>query len=107
LDSGRRRASVRTGVLATSLNPTLLATWTVVVTSLHGQDWIRGGLAQGLSFGLGVALGSFGWFVLMMIAVRRLETKDIARYRPQIMRAVGVILSGAGVVLLLRTLFAN
>ena len=101
LASGNETFSLRAGFLATALNPTLLATWTVVVTSLYGQAWLSGGFVQGLSFGLGVALGSFGWFALVVSAVRHLDTR-IARYRLPLLRGLGLVLSIAALVLLVR-----
>ena len=58
IKTDRKRQSFAAGFLTTALNPTLLATWTVAVTTLHANGLLHGGTGVGLIFGIGVAAGS-------------------------------------------------
>jgi threonine/homoserine/homoserine lactone efflux protein len=98
----RKRQSFVAGFLATALNPTLLATWTVTVTALHSGELLTGGPASGLAFGAGVAAGALGWFAVILWLSSRGSLDRLTRYRPMFGRAIGVILVVVGVVLFTR-----
>jgi threonine/homoserine/homoserine lactone efflux protein len=92
IETGQRRQSVLVGFLATSLNPTLVATWTIAVTALHASGLLEGGFRQGPSFGAGVVLGVLGW-LLMLLGIARLSAAErMRRHRAALGRSVGVIL---------------
>jgi threonine/homoserine/homoserine lactone efflux protein len=93
--------SLLAGVLATALNPTLLATWTVIVTSLHSSGTIDGGYPSGLSFGFGVGSGALAWFVLVIVLARRFSVlQQFTHRRVELARTVGVLLMLVGGALL-------
>lgn len=102
IKTDRKRQSFLAGFLATALNPTLLATWTVAVTALHANGLLGGGYRAGLAFGAGVGAGALGWFVLILLLARRWSPQRAAAYRGGIVRVVGVILILLGAVVFIR-----
>jgi threonine/homoserine/homoserine lactone efflux protein len=98
----RKRQSFLAGFLATALNPTLLATWTVAVTALHANGLLAGGYRVGIAFGTGVGAGALAWFVLILLLARRWSPQRAAAYRGALARAVGVILILLGAIVLIR-----
>jgi threonine/homoserine/homoserine lactone efflux protein len=98
----RKRQSFVAGFLATALNPTLLATWTVAVTALHANGLLGGGYRAGLAFGVGVGAGALAWFALILLLTRRWPPRRAAAYRGALARAIGVILILVGAIVLIR-----
>jgi threonine/homoserine/homoserine lactone efflux protein len=78
------------GLTITALNPTLIATWTAVVTTLLSSELVAFGPRQALPFSLGACVGIAGWFVLLLELIRRHR----GRFRPEtlarVLRAIGV-----------------
>jgi threonine/homoserine/homoserine lactone efflux protein len=98
----RKRQSFLAGFLATALNPTLLATWTVAVTALHANGLLPGGYRTGLAFGVGVGAGAVAWFALILLLARRWSPRRASAYRGALARAVGVILILLGAIVFIR-----
>lgn len=98
----RKRQSFAAGFLTTALNPTLLATWTVAVTTLHANGLLRGGTGTGLSFGLGVAAGALAWFALLVLLARSAGFSRLSRHRGGLERGIGVVLAVLGAALFAR-----
>ena len=58
------------GFTISALNPTLIATFTGVVTMLFSTGWVKFEPALALPFGLGTAAGVFAWYVTLIQLVR-------------------------------------
>jgi threonine/homoserine/homoserine lactone efflux protein len=91
------------GFLSAVLNPTLLATWTTVVTGLHAASLVEPSPRGALPFALGVGIGIVAWFAfLIQVVVRRfrerLQPQSIAR----IVRGFGWAMIGIGAVIMSR-----
>jgi threonine/homoserine/homoserine lactone efflux protein len=99
----RKEHSMLAGFLATALNPTLLATWTVIVTSLHSSGFLSAGYLSGLSFGLGVGAGALGWFLMVIVLSSRFRLQQLTAHRLELGRAVGVLLMLVGGALLIQS----
>lgn len=102
IKTDRKRQSFAAGFLTTALNPTLLATWTVTVTTLHTNGLLAGGSGTWFAFGVGVASGALGWFVLLLLLARRSRTSRLARHRGGIERGIGVVLALLGAAIFAR-----
>ena len=98
----RKQHSMLAGFLATALNPTLLATWTVMVTSLHSSGVLAAGYLSGVSFGLGVGAGALAWFFVVILLSNRFRLQQLTNHRLELGRAVGVLLMLVGGALLIQ-----
>jgi threonine/homoserine/homoserine lactone efflux protein len=92
IETRHRGQSLLVGFLATSLNPTLIATWTIAVTALHANGLLEGGWWEGQAFGAGVVLGVLGWFGVLLALARLGAPERMRRYRTALGRSVGGIL---------------
>jgi threonine/homoserine/homoserine lactone efflux protein len=105
LETTHKGQSLLAGFLATALNPTLLATWTIAVTALHANGLLDGGFRAGPVFGVGVVVGVLGWF-LVLVALARVGTPErMNRYRSALGRSVGGILLLVSVLTFLHLAF--
>jgi len=84
------------GAWICAINPTLLATWTAVVTTLHGSGLIVFDRGMAWPFALGCALGIAGWFVTLLALIRRYRERFSQTILRRIMRGVGVLLIVGG-----------
>jgi threonine/homoserine/homoserine lactone efflux protein len=94
------------GFLSAVLNPTLLATWTTVVTGIHAAELVEPSPRGAIPFAIGVGIGIMGWFVfLIQVVVRRfrerLQPNSIAR----LIRGFGWAMIGIGAVIMSRAVF--
>jgi threonine/homoserine/homoserine lactone efflux protein len=105
IKTDRKRQSFAAGFLTTALNPTLLATWTVAVTTLHTNGLLRGGSGTWLAFGVGVGAGALGWFALLLLLARRSRSSRLARHRGAIERGIGIVLAVLGAALFARAVW--
>jgi threonine/homoserine/homoserine lactone efflux protein len=111
----RKRQSFAAGFLTTALNPTLLATWTVAVTTLHTNGLLVSGSGTWLIFGIGVGAGALAWFVLLLILARRAQRRPqtsgvMARLRLRrgaLERGIGLVLALLGAALFARAAWAG
>jgi len=69
--AGRSSLSVLMGLLQGAANPTLLVTWTLLISFLVGHRLLETGPVPALGFALGVGLGVFGWFALLIELVEK------------------------------------
>lgn len=104
IETHHRGQSLLVGFLATSLNPTLVATWTIAVTALHANELLEGGFWEGQAFGAGVVLGVLAWFGVLLALARLSAPERLRHYRGALGRSVGGILLVVGAVTLLYAL---
>jgi threonine/homoserine/homoserine lactone efflux protein len=74
------------------VNPTLLATWTTVITSLHGMEAFPYSLSSGVAFAAGTWLGTGFWFALMLHLIKRNHSRFRNRWIKNIMTGMGLLL---------------
>jgi threonine/homoserine/homoserine lactone efflux protein len=92
LETQHKSQSLLAGFLATALNPTLLATWTIAVTALHANGLLDGGFREGPLFGAGVVAGVLAWLFVLVLLARLGSPERMSRYRAALGRSVGGIL---------------
>jgi threonine/homoserine/homoserine lactone efflux protein len=91
-----------TGLAATGLNPTLLASWTAVTSALYGEGWLEPNPGTAPLFALGVGLGVLSWFLLVVRFAQRLRGHMNAERRRKVVRGFGLFLLGIGLYLSVR-----
>jgi threonine/homoserine/homoserine lactone efflux protein len=90
-------ASIAVGASICALNPTLIATWTAVVTTLHGGGFVDVHGRQAIPFALGVMCGIGGWFVALLAIIERYRQRFSDLVLARTVRVVGaglLLLSG-------------
>lgn len=100
-DTSPRRGVLR-GALSTLLNPTLVATWTVAVSTLYANEWLSPRLMAALVFALGVALGSLAWFAIAVTVIATWHRRVTPALQARVLRGMGALLVVSGVFLGLR-----
>lgn len=74
------------------VNPTLLATWTAAITSLHGFSLFTYSPISGSFFAFGVWFGTGLWFALMLHLIRLNHARFKQEWIKKIMVGVGTLL---------------
>lgn len=69
--SGGKRSAFGVGFGVSIVNPTLLATWTTVITSLYSYQIFPYSTANAVLFSVGVTLGIAGWFWLFLFLIHK------------------------------------
>ena len=100
----RRRGSFITGLVLSGVNPTLVATWTVVVATLNSHGLLRPTTAAAAFFGLGVGAGVAGWFSLLVLLSGKAQEYMQGHRRKQTIRVLGLVLVCAGGYLIFRSM---
>lgn len=98
----RARDGLWLGLVVTSINPTLLVTWSAVVTVLHSTGFLRVHALDAFPFGLGVAAGVAGWFALLIAIIEKLRSKVNDSTMDKVVRVLGWILLACGAALLIK-----
>ncbi|HEV8549910.1 MAG TPA: LysE family transporter [Polyangiaceae bacterium] len=93
------RRGVLRGAVSTLLNPTLIATWTVAVSTLYANGWLSARLNSALAFALGVGLGSLAWFSLAVTVIGTWHRRVTPAHQAAVLRGMGTLLVVSGVVL--------
>jgi threonine/homoserine/homoserine lactone efflux protein len=104
-EGGRQVGNKRSfllGLTITALNPTLIATWGVVVAALHAADIVPFGAANALPFAVGVGCGSAAWFVVLLNLLGRYKSRFPAETLDRVMRVMGFFAIGVGLYFALR-----
>jgi threonine/homoserine/homoserine lactone efflux protein len=91
------------GVLQGAANPSLFVNWTLLVTFLVGHRLLPTGLLPGGAFGVGVGLGVFAWFFILIELVEKLRGHPAGDWIRDSTLAAGLILLGFGLYFTWRT----
>jgi threonine/homoserine/homoserine lactone efflux protein len=98
----RARDGLWLGVVVTAINPTLLVTWSAVVTVLHSTGFLRVNPLDAFPFALGVAVGVGGWFALAIAIIEKLRARVRDETMDKVVRVLGWILLACGLALLVK-----
>lgn len=91
------------GFLQGAANPSLFVNWTLLVTFLVGHRLLPTGLLPGLAFGVGVGLGVFAWFLVLIELVEKLRGHPAGEWIRNSTVAAGLLLLGFGLYFTWRT----
>jgi threonine/homoserine/homoserine lactone efflux protein len=95
------------GLATTIANPTLALTWSAAVSALHSVGLLDVGARAAPWFGLGVATGVTGWFALAIRLIGGVHARMRDGLFVHLVRAVGAVLLGTGVVAAARAIAAH
>ena len=102
----RQERRLLRGFLSAVLNPTLLATWTTVVTGLHATSLVEPSPRGALPFAIGVGVGILGWFAFLLeIVVRRFRERLAPENVQKVVRGFGWAMIGIGAIIASRAVF--
>jgi threonine/homoserine/homoserine lactone efflux protein len=99
---GRRFVS---GFVSAIFNPTLIVTWTSVVTAIHATELVEMRPSRALPFALGVGFGIMGWFAFLVKMVERFRVRMRRQSLDRVVRAMGWAMIAIGMFIASRTLW--
>jgi threonine/homoserine/homoserine lactone efflux protein len=99
---GQKRRGFVLGASVTLLNPTIIASWTVVVTAAHGAGVLVPGLLPAVGFALGVGVGVVGWFATLVRLLNHFEQSLKPQTVDRLLHVTGWLVVGLGVALAIR-----
>jgi threonine/homoserine/homoserine lactone efflux protein len=79
------------GVTVTALNPTLVATWSAAATFIHSWNLVDLDSNRALPFSVGVCLGISGWFVVLLLLLRRFRGRFEHSTLDRVVRTMGLL----------------
>lgn len=95
-EAKHRSGDFVTGLAAAGLNPTLIASWTAVLSALYGEGWISVNSWTAPPFALGVGSGVMAWMWLVVAGANRFRRHMDAERRRHLVRGFGILLIGLG-----------
>lgn len=94
--AGGNKRNFLLGITITALNPTLMATWTVAVTTLPTLGFESFGQDRALPFSFGVCTGIVVWFVTLLWLLGRYKGRFQRSTVERIVRIMGLLLTALG-----------
>ena len=91
------------GVLQGAANPALLVNWTLLISFLVGHRILPPGLPAAATFAIGVGVGVFSWFAILVELVEKLKAHPSGEWIRKSTFAAGVLLLGFGLYFSWRT----
>ena len=91
------------GVLQGAANPALLVNWTLLISFLVGHRILPHGLLPAGVFSVGIGVGVFAWFAVLVELVERLRNHPAGTWIRKSSFAAGLILLGSGLYFTWRT----
>jgi threonine/homoserine/homoserine lactone efflux protein len=93
------------GFASAIFNPTLIVTWTSVVTALHATALVELHPVHAFPFALGVGVGITGWFALLVKMVHRFRDHIQRGGLDRVVRGMGWSMIAIGTLVASRVLF--
>jgi threonine/homoserine/homoserine lactone efflux protein len=93
---GRKRKSFITGFMISIVNPTLIATWTAMITTLYGYHWFEYSTPHAIMFSFGVSLGIVSWFAVLLSLIHRHHHRFKQEWIRMILKGLGLLLVAIG-----------
>jgi len=104
-DADRQGRRWLRGFASAILNPTLLVTWTTVVTALHAMSLLRMRGIDAFPFAAGVGVGIMGWFFLLVKLVQRFRDRLHPESLDRLVKGMGWAMIALGAVVMSRVAF--
>jgi threonine/homoserine/homoserine lactone efflux protein len=90
------------GFASAIFNPTLIVTWTTVVTALHAMSLLSMRGIDAIPFALGVGVGIMGWFFLLVKLVQRFRDRMRPENLDRVVKGMGWAMIAIGAVVMSR-----
>lgn len=90
-----RESAVRNFLLGAwicAINPALIATWTAFTTTLYASDFVEVTSDHAIPFAIGCALGISGWFMVLLLLVRKYRARFSHETLAKVVRVIGGLL---------------
>lgn len=87
-----KRSSFFLGAWVCAINPTVIAGWSAVVTTVYSSGAVEFTSRQALPFAIGVALGITSWFWGLLAVIRRNRERFSGNTLTKVLNAVGMLL---------------
>ncbi|MBK8597126.1 MAG: LysE family transporter [Holophagales bacterium] len=91
------------GVLQGAANPALLVNWTLLISFLVGHRILPPGLPAAAAFAVGVGLGVYAWFAILVELVERLKDHPAGEWIRHSTFGAGILLLAFGLYFTWRT----
>jgi threonine/homoserine/homoserine lactone efflux protein len=101
-DKTRHSANFATGATLAALNPTLIASWTIVVGALYAHEVLGNAVWEPFAFAFGVAAGTIAWFGIVLYFSGWTRRFLAGERRTQVLRGLGAALVAASAYLVVR-----
>jgi threonine/homoserine/homoserine lactone efflux protein len=96
-ETGHRRRGMVLGLSVTFLNPTIIASWTVVTATVHSTGWVMPGLASAIAFAAGVGAGIVAWFATLLHLLMRFQSGLRPQTVDRVLNVTGWLVVAIGV----------
>lgn len=87
-----KRSSFFLGAWVCAINPTVIAGWSAVVTTVYSSGAVEFTSKQALPFAIGVAMGITSWFWGLLAVIRRNRERFSGSTLTRVLNAVGMLL---------------
>jgi len=88
--------SLLVGAWICAINPTLIISWSAVVTTMHGSELVTLAPRHVVPFAAGVGSGATSWFLVMVALLRRYRDRFSTAALQRAVRGLAVLLLGLG-----------
>jgi threonine/homoserine/homoserine lactone efflux protein len=95
--AGHKRRGFLLGMSVTFLNPTIIASWTVVTATVHSTGWVMPGPVSAVVFAAGVGTGIVGWFTTMLRLLRSFRSGLRPQTIDRVLHITGWVVVAIGV----------
>lgn len=80
------------GAWICAINPALIATWTAFTTTLYASDLVDVTSDHAAPFAIGCALGISGWFMVLLLLVKKYRSRFSHETLAKVVRVIGALL---------------
>jgi threonine/homoserine/homoserine lactone efflux protein len=96
---GHRRRGIVLGLTVTFLNPTIIASWTVVTATVHSTGFVTPGLTSAIAFAAGVGAGIVAWFATLLHLLHRFQSGLRPRTVDRVLNVTGWLVVAIGIAI--------
>jgi threonine/homoserine/homoserine lactone efflux protein len=92
-----KRSAFFMGFMVSIVNPTLIASWTAIITSLYGYHVFQFSKSNAVAFSIGVPIGISSWFAVMLSIIHFNHHRFREEWIRRLIKTMGLILLSIGI----------